>query len=264
MMARLLLLLSAAVLCICSFAANGLAQETKELWTVKTGKTLDTIRVLAFSPDGKILAAGSRVVSLWSAADGKELATLKGTGERISSLAWTSDSKTLVSGSYDGSINIWDIEQKKEKASFKFKGSTDQFTAVAVSPDGKFLATRRNLDGYCQLWDMDTQKELQKSINEPPTDGLSIAFTEDSKMLISATVIGSPKGQQGMVHQLLVPTLKLKIEMKKYPPPIDSLAITGDGRTVLARTGAQLNQNTFTWKIWDSATQKELSTIKRP
>src|SRR5262245_30929180 len=67
------------------------------LWDVATGKELYTLKghdrevgCLAFSPDAKVLASGSRdmTIKFWDAATGKELRTLTGHTERIASVAF--------------------------------------------------------------------------------------------------------------------------------------------------------------------------------
>ena len=64
---------------------------------------------VAFAPDGKTLATGSRdgTVKLWDITTGKELATLKGHTEDVSSVAFAADGKTLATGSVDQTVRLW-------------------------------------------------------------------------------------------------------------------------------------------------------------
>jgi WD40 repeat protein len=85
------------------------AQEPKLRDTLK-GHT-GPVNSVAYSPDGKTLASGSRdqTIKLWEAAAGKEQATLKGHTAPVESVAYSPDGKTLASGSDDHTIKLWDI-----------------------------------------------------------------------------------------------------------------------------------------------------------
>jgi WD40 repeat protein len=75
---------------------------------------LDTARTivgtLAFSPDSKILAAGSHdwTVRWWDVETGEPLvAPLKTRTDRIDSIAFSPDGQYLAVGSFDGLIDLW-------------------------------------------------------------------------------------------------------------------------------------------------------------
>src|SRR4051812_13681437 len=89
------------------------AQEPKLLSTLK-GHT-DWVYTVAFNPDGKTLASGSRdeTIKLWDVVAGKEKATIKGHMDGVSSMAFSPDGKTLASGSRDGTIKLWDVAKNK-------------------------------------------------------------------------------------------------------------------------------------------------------
>jgi hypothetical protein len=96
------------------------------LWQVGTWKQLrffgeqPNLRIasIAFSPDGKMLLSGSawrelgdEVAHLWEVATGDERCRLVGHQFAIYSGAFSLDGKTLVSGSFDGTALVWDLQK---------------------------------------------------------------------------------------------------------------------------------------------------------
>jgi WD40 repeat protein len=89
------------------------------LYEVATGKLFfqddvegDSFRTIAFSPDGKLLAAGGTwTVPVWDTATGKLLRTLEGHRGRVTSLAFSADGRRLASASEDSTVLVWDVSR---------------------------------------------------------------------------------------------------------------------------------------------------------
>jgi WD40 repeat protein len=69
------------------------------------------VRSVAFSPDGRLLASGSRdeTIKLWEVASGRLVRTLSGHTSWVESVAFSPDGRLLASGSVDTTIKLWGI-----------------------------------------------------------------------------------------------------------------------------------------------------------
>jgi WD40 repeat protein len=99
------------------------------------------VRCLAWSPDGRALAAGGAdwCVRLWDVAGGREKAELRGHTDAVFSVAFAPSGKTVATGGGDGAVKLWQAASGQELATLE--GHSGKVLSVAFAPDGKTLAT---------------------------------------------------------------------------------------------------------------------------
>lgn len=143
-----------------------------ELWDLATGSLLtkeqydDTVRCLAFSPDGQFLVTGGGdgIVTLWNVIN-NQLSTkqiLKAQLSEINDVAFSPDGKYFASGSSDHSVILWDI-QTGYRVGEKFLGTDILIVnSINFSSDGKLLAVAYQ-GGEIRLWDLAPSSWIEKS-----------------------------------------------------------------------------------------------------
>ena len=93
---------------------------------------------LAYSPDGKIIAVGSKLwLRLWDAESGALLRTFPGAAE-IGAIAFSPDGELLASSGENGRVGIWNVRTGSQVRELQLSDRT--LRAIAFSPDGKLLA----------------------------------------------------------------------------------------------------------------------------
>ena len=129
----------------------------------------DSVRAIAFSPNGTIVATGSLdgTVRLWSIRGASELRCLVGHSGSVETVLFSPDGGRLVTGSTDGTTRIWDVDLGRELC--VLPGRTDAPRAVAISPDGtKLLAPTAS--GGARLWGV-TNAAVIAARQASPLDG---------------------------------------------------------------------------------------------
>src|SRR5262249_54977814 len=94
------------------------AQAMERGTTSRLGERTNNAILLAWSPDGKRLAASSKrdtKIHLWDPDNPKKpVLDLPGHGKPMRSLAWSPDGRRLASAGLDGTAKVWDVSSGQE------------------------------------------------------------------------------------------------------------------------------------------------------
>jgi WD40 repeat protein len=114
----------------------------------------DTIRAMAFSPDGQRLAASSdNQIHVWEWGSSHEVAVLRGSSSRVTTIQFSRDGKRLLAANLDGTARLWDARSYKGLQTFA-PGTYKRGMGVALlTPDGKSVVTAGD-DGQIRVWDL--------------------------------------------------------------------------------------------------------------
>ncbi len=221
-------------------AAGSYSYGTIKVWDLASLKEKVTfygqspVQNVAFSPDGKLLAATSGELRVWETSTGNEIRVL--TDAPVNRALFSADGKWLAANPgerFPGkTLKIWNTQSWKEAGSFtqengfpafwfafsdaksapqkignvwswQFVGEGESHIlwasslAMAVSPDGKWLAQPTGgANGAVEIWDAASGQKLH-SIPAHKLALMKLAFSRDGRWLLTVGQDSNPMMVQG-------------------------------------------------------------------
>jgi WD40 repeat protein/tRNA A-37 threonylcarbamoyl transferase component Bud32 len=172
------------------------------------------------------------------------LLTLSGHSDRVNSVAISPNGETLVSGSWDDTINIWHLKMGKLKTTIT--GHSNGVNSVAISPDGETLVSG-SWDKTIKIWHLKTGK-LKTTITGHSSWVRAVAISPDGETLVS----GSWDKTIKIWH---LKTGKLKTTITGHSNRVNSVAISPDGETLVSGSSDK------SIKIWHLKTGELKTTL---
>ena len=173
------------------------------------------------------------------------VAVLEGS-DSVPSVSFSPDGVTLASGSWDGTVKLWDVETRRQIATLE--GHTSHVLSVSFSPDGATLASG-SWDKTVKLWDVGTRRQIV-TLEGHNMDWIhSVSFSPDGATLASGS-------WDRTVKLWDIGTRRQIATLEGHTNRVHSVSFSPDG-AILA-SGSWDN----TVKLWDIGTRRQIATLE--
>jgi WD40 repeat protein/cell division protein FtsB len=139
----------------------------------------DLVYTISFSPDGTLLASGSRdmTIRIWDTVSGEEIRKNNQDGV-VNSVAFSPDGRYVAAGS-EQTISVWKVDTGTEVA--RMSVHTGPINKVVFSNDGNYLVSADTITA--RVWDIATSEEISRVKHDSMVR--SVAISPDGSYVVS-------------------------------------------------------------------------------
>jgi WD40 repeat protein len=174
------------------------------------------------------------------------LRTLAGHTGGVYCVAIAPNGLTAVSGSYDNTLKVWDVESGRELRTLE--GHSSGVTSVAIFPDGRHALSASDGETL-KIWDLESGREI-RTLQGPPHSPVavrSLAIAPDGRCAVATSC-----------WDLVVWNLETGVKLHTLPGHsglVRGVVVTADNRHALSASEDK------TLKLWDLESGTEVRTL---
>jgi WD40 repeat protein len=212
-----------------------------------SGNWIGEVAGIAFSPDGKRLAAAIAdnthpTVEIWEGT--RRVLTLSGHTQKVWGVVFNREGTRIATSSSDGTVKIWDAVTGDLQRTLH--NSLAGVRELAINRDGTRLVTGSE-DYTAKIWNVDTEKVLRTLRHQGVVWG--VAFSSDGRHVATASDDKTAKVWD------IESESDQPIFTMQHGGPVWKVAFSPDGKRIATAS------HDGTAKVWDAKTGKELLTL---
>ncbi|HEV3257811.1 MAG TPA: protein kinase, partial [Gemmataceae bacterium] len=196
---------------------------------------------IGFSPDGLLGIGQANGIAIYDPATGKQVCPFKETPAPVPGLAFGPNGRLYSAGASDPTLKVWDDDGQKPILTIPHHANAN--ATIAVSPDGRFLASAGPIDPEHTVMILDAQTgAVLKTLKGHVGYVWKVAFSPDSRYLASGSWDSTVKVWD-------VTTGEEVRTLRGHSGFIQSLAFSPDGRRLASASGYADHGEV---KVWDA------------